>query len=210
MERIDWNNHSKKLSNEKYEEIKKEAINLLEDYGMNKLPIDPFLLLKKMGIEVIPYSKAPYEECMKLSEDAFILINRKDVLKSRIYYNDAQIKQRINMTLFHEVGHIQLEHRGLNPIKVVNYDINSEYSEDEELEAKFFAKYISAPPVLVEAEGCREYEEISDKFDISPTAAINQKEYYEKWRKQCDKNGLKDYEMITLQTFYDVDNKSYK
>lgn len=152
------------LKVDSYEHIKITAINTLEYYDVKCVPISAFEMAHKMGLSVIPYSVFgnKSELLMKLSEDGFI------DCKS-IYYNDkCQNYGRINQTIMHEIGHYILGHK-LN-------------GEEEESEAKFFAKYTLAPPPLIHK--LLDYptiENIADLFDISYTAARNALNYYQKW-----------------------------
>lgn len=46
-----------KLAYSRYEEIKKIITDILVDYGINTLPIDVFLLAKRMSIIALKYSE---------------------------------------------------------------------------------------------------------------------------------------------------------
>lgn len=148
-----------------YEHIKITAINTLEYYDIKCVPISAFEMANKIGLSVIPYSAfgEKAELLLKQSEDGFI------VGKS-IYYNDkCKNYGRINQTIMHEVGHHVLGHKS--------------NGEEEESEAKFFAKYTLAPPPLIHKMlDNPTIEDISDLFDISYTAARNALNYYQKWR----------------------------
>ena len=56
-----------KLSNARYESIKKDVVKVLSKYNINTIPIDPFQLAKRMGISLIKYSE--------MDEKYFIMIN---------------------------------------------------------------------------------------------------------------------------------------
>lgn len=148
-----------------YEHIKITAINTLEYYDIKCVPISAFEMANKIGLSVIPYSAfcEKAELLMKQSEDGFI------VGKS-IYYNDkCKNYGRINQTIMHEIGHYILGHKS--------------NGEEEESEAKFFAKYTLAPPPLIHKMlDNPTIEDIADLFDISYTAASNALNYYQKWR----------------------------
>lgn len=125
-----------RLDDEQYEFIKGEVVALFERYDIRCIPISGFELAHKMGIRLIPYSSQKGKKhlaVMEVSEDGFYMedIQGNDV----IYYNDERSYKRVNMTLLHEMGHCILDHTG--------------ESEDEEAEARFFAKYALAPPPLV-------------------------------------------------------------
>lgn len=156
-----------RLSDERCEEIKKEVVNLFEQYNINCVPISGFEIASKMGIKVMPYSSKSDEArklCFKESEDGFSV--RKGN-KWYIFYNDDKKFGRINNTMLHEIGHIVLDH--------------TEDSELAEKEVKFFAKYALVPPVLVHKLKLTTPEEISETFDVSYEAAYYALVYYNKW-----------------------------
>lgn len=124
------------LSDNRYEEIKKIVVDLFVSYNVSCVPVNAFELASKMGIKVVPYSaisKTKRYLLFKESEDGFCVERTSG--DWFIYYNDQKDYGRINNTIFHEIGHIVLDH--------------SEDSELAEKEVKFFAKYALVPPVLV-------------------------------------------------------------
>ena len=164
-----------KLSDEIYEYIKKVACFLLEKYDVKCMPISGFEIAIKMGIKHVPYSSLSEEKlklAFEISEDGFYYEdNEKHFGQEFIYYNDIDKSYaRQNMTILHEIGHCVLDHTGEN-------------SDQEEIEAKFFAKYIIAPPVLVDKISPEYPEEIMDFFDVSPEAAGYAFEYYLLWKR---------------------------
>ena len=63
-----------KLSDERYEEIKRIVVRMFVEYGISCAPINGFEIAHKMGVKVIPYSAiAPgkRELLIKESEDGF-------------------------------------------------------------------------------------------------------------------------------------------
>lgn len=103
----------KKLTDERYEEIKKAAADLLEKANIHKIPIDPLQIATAEGIKLIPYSYFPQKKRTLLllaSEDGFCC---RDGLQEIIYFNDeGRCYERIRQTIMHEIGHIVLEHAG--------------------------------------------------------------------------------------------------
>lgn len=148
-----------------YEHIKITAINTLEYYDIKCVPISAFEMANKIGLSVIPYSVygKKSELLMKYSEDGFIT-------EKTIYYNDkCRNYGRINHTIMHEIGHYLLGHIS--------------EGQEEESEAKFFAKYTLAPPPLIHKMlNNPTVEDIAELFDISYDAARNALNYYQKWR----------------------------
>ncbi len=88
-----------------------------------------------------------------------------------IYYNDIDNPYaRQNMTILHEIGHCVLDHTRENP-------------DREEIEAKFFAKYTIAPPVIVDKINPECPEDIIVFFNISLEAAEYTFDYYLNWKR---------------------------
>lgn len=109
-----------------------------------------------------------------------------------IYYNDSFFSERIRFTILHEVAHILLGHK--------------QQSDLAESEANFFAKYLLAPPVLIDEINPEDYIDVMDKFNITKTCAINCFNYYHKW-KQISKqriNKYTPYEIKILRVFNGV------
>ena len=178
-----------RLSNEQYEDIKRIVISSFVEYDVRCIPISAFELATKMGLKIIPYSAL--EECkrnaaIKISEDGFSV--EKNTGEWIIYYNDScRSYKRTNQTIMHEIAHYILGH--------VNGD------EEEEAEAKFFAKYALAPPPLVHKVCAKVTPEcVADIFDISFQAAMIACEYYYTWIKYGGKK-YTEYEKQILKLF---------
>ena len=157
-----------KLSNQRYEEIKRIVVRMFVEYGVSCVPINGFEIAHKMGVKVVPYSAIAASKrwlLIKKSEDGFSL--EKDYGQWYIYYNDEKDYGRVNHTMMHEIGHIVLDH--------------SEDSELAEKEVGFFAKYALAPPVLIHKLKLDNPESITQTFEISYEAACYAYSYYQKW-----------------------------
>lgn len=182
-----------RLESNQYEEIKQIVCDTFEEYGIKSIPISAFEMAIKMGLTVIPYSaldEAEREAALKISNDGFSMEQNDNSWV--IYYNDSCNNYgRINQTIMHEIGHYALGH------------VNE--GEEEEAEAKFFAKYALAPPPLIH-NICQNInvEVISKKFDISHQAAYYALQYYKTWLK-CGENDYTKYELKMLKQFrFDV------
>lgn len=178
-----------RLSNARYEEIKKIVVELFIKYNIDSVSIDCFELASRMNIKVIPYSKFSceiQELMLKKSNDGFFI--EKQDNEFYIYYNDIGIisKGRINNTILHEIGHIVLGH--------------TEESELAEAEVNFFAKYALVPPPLVHRLKSDNIFDIMSNFNVSLTAAYNAYNYYQKWLNYGSKD-YTDYEMDLLEQF---------
>ena len=181
---------SLRLADERYEFIKGEVVALFERYQIRCVPISGFELAYKMGIKLIPYSslsKKQYEAVMKVSTDGFYVEDKNG--RDIIYYNDTVVYERINMTILHEIGHCVLDHQGS--------------SEEEEVEAKFFAKYAAAPPPLLHHLQSALPENVAGIFCITYTAAVYACNYYHKWLEYGE-TSYKDYELRLLALFFDA------
>lgn len=175
-----------RLSNKRCEEIKEIIVSTFEKLNIRCIPISAFEIATKLGAVVVPYSSKPEKtrQLMKEeSEDGFSL-KRNGVWY--IFYNDAKGYGRINNTLTHECGHIVLDH--------------TEESMLAEAEAKFFAKYALAPPVLIHKLKLKDAYEVYNHFDISLEAADYAFTYYHKWLAYGNKN-YTNYELRLLQLF---------
>lgn len=168
------------------EEIKKIVVDTFEKYNIRCVPISGFEIATKLGATIIPYSV--YSDDIKQlllaeSEDGFSV--KKDGVWY-IYYNDTKQYGRINNTIMHENGHIVLDH--------------SQESELAEAEARFFAKYALAPPVLIQKLQLKDAYQVHERFDISIEAAGYAFAYYRKWLTYGD-DEYTDYERKLLQLF---------
>lgn len=159
-----------RLSDETYESIKQAVVDMFVDYDIKGVPISSFEVAIKIGLTVIPYSgltDVQREAALNYSPDGYSLeMNNGEWI---IYYNDVSKNySRINQTIMHEVGHYVLGH-------VENGDI-------EEAEAKFFAKYALASPLLIHnMKAEKNVENIMDNFDIGYEAACYALDNYRKW-----------------------------
>ena len=178
-----------RLKNEQYEEIKRAVIDTFIEYDIRCIPINAFEIAVKMGLIIIPYSALNEEQLdasMRFSEDGFSMEKKNG--EWTIYYNDmCQNYGRINQTIMHEIGHYVLGH------------INE--GDEEEAEAKFFAKYALVPPPLVHNMG-REAnpDSIMNVFQVSYEAATYAYDYYLNWLNFGDPDYTK-YERKMLELF---------
>lgn len=178
-----------RLESWKYEELNREAVNLIEDYGVT-YPIDVFGLAERMGIVLMPYSSVsraklltPYD----ISKDAFtISLKRYEVDSTFICFNQNANPNRLRQSIVHEISHIWLEHP----------------SDDEpfETEAEYLAAYLLAPiPIIIKKQLFDIYS-IQRTFGISREAAKIALER-SKNRCRCHKPGFGyEYKLIEICT----------
>lgn len=164
------------LSNNRYDEIKKEVCLLLGEFPGLNYPINPFELAKQLFYIIIPYSSlnsAQHDAAVNISDDAFSRVEidtNTGMNRYVIYYNDlCCTESRIQWSLAHEIGHIYLGH----------HDIAQ--NENTETEANFFAKYLLAPPPIVHSFGCHSPKDIASVFHLSAQASQYAYDYYKTW-----------------------------
>ncbi len=182
-----------RLSDETYEYIKQEVANMFVDYDVKGTPISSFEVAIKIGLTVIPYSAIGREariSALRYSVDGYsVEDNNGDWI---IYYNDIDKDySRINQTIMHEVGHYILGHIA--------------EGEVEEAEAKFFAKYALASPMLIHnMKEEKTIENVMDNFDIGFQAAGYALSYYRKWLRYGSVDYVIYERQILIQLEIDV------
>ena len=176
-----------RLSDETYEEIKQAVADMFVDYDIKEVPLCSFEVAIKIGLTVIPYSaldSAKWIEAIEYSEDGYSLeTNESEWI---IYYNDEDKDySRINQTIMHEIGHYILGH--------------IDEGENEEAEAKFFAKYaLASPPLIHNMKKEKTTENVMEAFDIGYMAACYALQYYRKRMKYGEREYV-SYEIQILE-----------
>ena len=175
-----------RLSDETYEYIKQEVANMFVDYDIKGIPISSFEVAIKIGLTVIPYSalnRRKKRKALRYSKDGYsVETNDGEWI---IYYNDIDKDYtRINQTIMHEIAHFILGH--------------VTEGEEEEAEAKFFAKYVLSSPALIHNMTEEiDVANIMNSFDIGFEAANYALSYYNKWLKDGP-DDYKNYELMIL------------
>lgn len=130
-----------RLSNERYEQIKRAIANLFEDYDVKEIPVDVFGLARKMKIKTVFATEILEKHPKKI--DRYFLYQYPPAymhydLKSQmfiVYIDDiGTIIERQRYSLGHELMHVVLGHTEQNP--------------KNESEANFGATYMLAPTSL--------------------------------------------------------------
>lgn len=174
-----------RLSSQRYEQIKKSGVLTLAATGENSIPINPLDVAKKLGVRVVPYSDLGKEgeaACLRYSPNGFKLARNGAWY---IYFNGKMPRGRVRFTLLHEIGHIVLGHL--------------QESDIAEAEANFFAKFLIAPPVLIDAIEPNDYLDVARAFGLSNESALNSWSYYKKW---LGINRERDYETRLKSLFF--------
>lgn len=175
-----------RLSDQRYEELKSEAVRLLEHCHVLVFPIDSKEIINRLGGSLVSYSslsRKQREACLAFSSDGFSIQENGTWF---VVYNDEKGEARTRMTLIHEVAHRWLKH--------------SCESALAESEASFFAKYALAPPIIIDALGLESVSQISSFFGTSWEAANYAQGYWQKWRMFSGKE-LTEQERKLLQLF---------
>ena len=151
-----------------------------------------------MGISVVPYSglsSSNRDLAESVDPDGFVAGLGVD---EKIYYNDiGRSYERQNMTILHELGHIVLDHHGLEKDR-----------QREEDEADFFAKYAIAPPILIDRINAQSRDDIYNNFDITYEAAGYAFDYYLSWKRHHEKvRRYTCYEICLLNYFMKNQNE---
>lgn len=146
--------------NATYDTLKKLIIEIYIDYDLKKFPVKATEVCRKMGVELIPYSRFPLNEQMillKYSEHGFF-VNRTYENTPAIFYNDAFVSgEAQRFTIFHELKHY------------VSEDCNDECDDL----ADFFARYFMCPIPYLLLKDYNTPADISRDFEISTEAAHN-------------------------------------
>lgn len=183
-----------RLTNDRYEVIKKNVVKMFMDNDIRQIPIDCFEICQKMCVKSKKYSQLTpdaFSKATEVSEDGFCMLMEEGPepfvsLQWYIFYDDTKSRERIRFTIMHEIGHIVLEH--------------TEHSQLAESEANFFAKYSLAPPPLVHKIKPEDYMDISNAFDLSQECAYYAMSFYNKWLQYGHSEYL-NYESELLSLF---------
>jgi len=165
-----------RLTNKRYEEIKREICDFLFDYDVVTLPIDVFELAKRMKLKIVKASELLKKYPEKLNQYVFYslphsyLHYNKEEQQFIVYIDDLGTKkQRQRFSLAHEIMHIILGH--------------IEQSPQNEAEANFGATYLLAPTSFVLIKGAYSYlmdpDIVRKMFDVSYSEAKIVISYFE-------------------------------
>lgn len=177
-----------KIPPQKYEEIEKKVVELYTAQGIHSVPINPFEIIKNRGYVLVPFSKVDrkkYLDCIDENDDAFSFY-APELKTNIIVYNDNKSLYRIRFTLMHEVGHIDLGHKG--------------ESELAKKMADYYAGYSLAPSPLIGKFASVNSFDIASTFSVSLECADVCSCRYLNWQLYGGKH-LKDYEIKLINLF---------
>lgn len=113
-----------------------------EDQGLNTFPLDPKEIIEKNGWKLIPYTDF-HDELMAISHDGFTYYYDGTFY---IYYNQSKPPKRIRFTLFHEIGHIILNHHIEFKKEILQSSEDTGFMESE---ANIVARNLMAPAYVI-------------------------------------------------------------
>lgn len=99
-----------RLSDERYEEIKEEVVELYKELHITKFPVMAMDVCKQLGIVLKSYNQfteRTFAVVIRASEDGMVA---KIDNHYEIFYNPSKDSARVRSTIFHEIGHIRLRH----------------------------------------------------------------------------------------------------
>lgn len=145
---------------------RQEAINILNQYWDEKIPVDLVNIAKAMGVSVVERNLSP--------NTAGVIYYDGDLVNIDININNNLVRKRF--TLAHELGHLQLGHlQNCNP--KFRVDDNHFYSNEEncdERDANNFAIELLIPEeaikLLVRKKSVTSIDELSSYFLASKLA----------------------------------------
>lgn len=182
-----------KLSDERYEEIKTEVVELYKELHLTSFPVNAMDVCKKLGIILKSYNKLDdktYITVIRASEDGLVAKIEDHYV---IYYNPSKSTERIRFTVFHEIGHIILRHLI--------------HDEENEAEANFFAGYFIAPAPLIHYFKLNCEQEIMDKFWTTYSVAGHALSRYTKWYI-CTGGDYNSYELELIKLATEGEKKA--
>ncbi len=152
------------------EKIIDTVATIYKELDIIEVPIGCESIIISLGYKLIPYSSlsnSKQRACIRISGDAFIS-------GSSIYYNDVELHHRVRFSLMHELGHAILGHRSGSP--------------EEEHEADTFASWMLCPRVDLCLCERLTTTELSDRYDISLSAAGYVLRDYPDWRRRASES----------------------
>ncbi len=152
-----------------YKEIEEKVVDMFHKNDIHTVPIDPFLIAKNEGFELLPYSqlKEKIKLAVKAGEYDGMSFHYKPRGSFIIFYDDSQSFPRQRFTLFHELGHIYMGHK--------------EESTLANRAANHYAAYAIAPNPLIKKYDCQSEADIQSTFNTSFETAHYRANAYEKW-----------------------------
>lgn len=148
-----------------------------EDQNLEIYPADPKQIIEKNGWYLIPYTDF-HSDLMEISEDGFTYYYEGRYF---IYYNTMKPSNRIRFTLFHEIGHIILNHHTEFKKEILQNSGDTGFMESE---ANIAARNLMAPAHIIRNLYTGIYPFLSDIFKMSDEAVTNRMKWVNKDYKE--------------------------
>ena len=184
-----------------WERITSTAYLTLLELNFNEFPVDP-KRIKNKGVVISSYQHYAKKTGLTVEQisleheldDAFFLGELRPGLKL-ILYNKEKYGARLKHTLWHEVGHVKLNHNA--------------HTDREEIEAHFFASQANAPNIIIKAISNRGYKIntslLMQTFELSKESANRKLEYLKKYSFEHEN----EHDDTMLIQFSDFLNKNF-
>lgn len=177
---------NKQLKEVDYGFATEKARQFIRDYGIDWLPVDPFEIAEKMGLEVKTIERLSEEtgiDRFRLiksvidSEDGLAIYD-PDTNEYKIVINEqVEPYGRIRWTMMHEIGHIVLGHlNDFRQTSITRRNLNDEEYDALEQEAHIFAGEVLAPKYILYRIGAHSPTEIEEICELSKAAARSRSE----------------------------------
>ena len=150
-----------RLPGYRYDAIEQAVIRMYEKADVHLMPLPVLDVATSLGCSIIPFrSFGPRinDVLLQASQDA-VTMQFLGSTRPAILYNDRQPPARINFSILHEIGHIELGHK--------------EQSQLAELEANHFAAVALCPLDLLEHYHLSDAKKVVELFNISDDCAKN-------------------------------------
>lgn len=180
------------MANIKY--IKEKIIEVYKECNVHSFPIDLYEIMDIYGICHMAYNRLKikneelYEYCIKYSDDAFYF-------NGMILYNSKKPPNRIRFSIAHELGHIVLEH--------------TSKSEEEEIEANYFASNFLAPRMAIHYAKCKNESDVTKTFHLTNEAAFIAFNDYKRWFRHITYYKMNSLDKELYNCFYNIEQGKF-
>ncbi len=178
-----------KIPGWRYDAIDQTVLKMYEKTDARVFPLPVFDIANRLDCSVIPYrsfGKQIHDALLDVSTDAF-LGQFWGNIRPVILYNDRQPSTRINFSILHEIGHLELGHK--------------EPSQLAEKEANHFAAVALCPIDLLDHYRISDPHQASDIFNISEECARNRLKALNRSRQKRPSDSRIDFRRKLIERF---------